>query len=81
MSAQGSGPAQDVRVQVGKGTSSHGEQHGCRSPRGRVASAQAGNQSSRYGKSANENEPYGPGLELEILDMDIFCLLLLQILL
>lgn len=46
-----------------------------------MASAQAGNQSSRYGKSANENEPYGPGLELEILDMDIFCLLLLQILL
>jgi len=49
--------------------------------RGRVASAQAGNQSSRYGKSASENEPYGPGLELEILDTDIFCLLLLQILL
>lgn len=37
--------------------------------------------SSRYGKSANGDEPYGPGLELEILDMDIFCLLLLQILL
>lgn len=87
MSAQGSGPAQGVRVQVGerveftwgaawvearrKGSICTGWEPGFSHQR-----------SSRYGKSANEDEPLWSWIGVEYLDWtNILCLLLLQILL